>query len=185
MNVRIETSRLLLRLPERSDFEPWAEMMTDPAASQFIGGMQPAPMTWRVFLSMVGGWHIQGFGMFSVIEKATGAWIGRLGPWQPLGWPGTEVGYALIRSRWGHGLAREGTIAAIHWAFDQLGWSEVIHVIAPDNAASQALARRLGARKRGPAQLPAPLEGVRVDVWAQSCADFRAAHPRNTISISG
>jgi RimJ/RimL family protein N-acetyltransferase len=182
--VCIETPRLLLRLPERGDFEPWAEMMTDPLTAQFIGGVQPAAMTWRSFLTMVGAWHIQGFGMFSVIEKATGQWIGRLGPWQPEGWPGTEVGWALIRSRWGHGLAREGAIAAIHWAFDELGWAEVIHTVAPDNLASQALARRLGARNRGPGQLPPPLEGARVDIWVQSSADFRAANPRNTIASS-
>ncbi|WP_010184248.1 GNAT family N-acetyltransferase [Sphingomonas sp. PAMC 26605] len=37
----------------------------------------------------------RGFSMFSVIERKTGAWVGRIGPWQPEGWPGTEVGWGV------------------------------------------------------------------------------------------
>ena len=37
--------------------------------------------------------------MFSVIEKDSGRWIGRIGPWQPEGWPGTEVGWSLVTNR--------------------------------------------------------------------------------------
>jgi hypothetical protein len=39
---------------------------------------------------MAGAWAMQGFAMLSVIEKATGRWVGRAGPWQPEGWPGTR-----------------------------------------------------------------------------------------------
>ena len=67
--------------------------------------------------------------MFSVIEKSTGRWVGRLAPWTPDGWPGTEVGWGIARDRCGLGYATEAATAAIDWAFDALGWSEVIHVI--------------------------------------------------------
>src|SRR3546814_3902039 len=99
-------------------------------------------------ISSAGAWTIQGFSMFSVIEKSSGQWIGRLGPWHPEGWPGTEVGWGLARSAWGKGYALEGCIAAIDWTFDQLGWDEMIHSIHPDNHASQALAQRLGSTNR-------------------------------------
>ena len=82
--------------------------------------------------------------MFSVIEKATGRWVGRVGPWQPEGWPGTEVGWSIARAHWGKGFAPEGATAATDWAFDQLGWSEVIHTIAEDNRNSKAVAAKLG-----------------------------------------
>ena len=42
---------------------------------------------------------------------------------------------------WGRGYATEGAAASIDWAFDNLGWTEVIHTIAPDNIASQGVAR--------------------------------------------
>jgi len=111
---------------------------------------------------------MQGYAMFSVIEKSSGRWIGRLGPWVPEGWPGLEVGWGLAREAWGKGYATEGAAAAIDWAFATLGWSEVIHCIAPDNAPSQAVALRLGSRKLRSAYLPAPFDTMQVDVWGQS-----------------
>lgn len=84
--------------------------------------------------------------MFSVIEKKSGRWIGRLGPWFPDGWPGTEVGWGLVRDAWGKGYAFEGCVAAIDWVFANLDWTEMVHSIHPDNAASKALAQRLGSR---------------------------------------
>ena len=67
----------------------------------------PRAAAWRKFLQMPGAWLIQGFGMFAVIEKASGEWLGNIGPWQPEGWPGTEVGWALRRVAWGKGYADE------------------------------------------------------------------------------
>src|SRR3546814_19632868 len=60
-------------------------------------------VAWRGLCSVTGAWAIRGFSMFSAVEKASGRWIGRLGPWQPEGWPGTEVGWALVRDVWGRG----------------------------------------------------------------------------------
>ena len=165
---RIETERLILRPPEAQDFEAYAANMADAEAAHFIGGEQPRPVAWRGFLSSAGAWMIQGFSMFSVIEKSSGQWVGRLGPWFPEGWPGTEVGWALARTAWGKGYAYEGSVAAIDWVFEHLDWTEVIHSIAPDNGPSQALARRLGSSCRGPGQLPTPLEDVSIDIWGQS-----------------
>src|SRR5262249_5878461 len=95
-DIRIETERLILRPTAAEDFEAWAAFMADDA-SKFVGGPLPRSTAWRGFLSMAGAWMIQGFAMFSVIEKASGKWMGRLGPWVPEGWPGTEVGWGLAR----------------------------------------------------------------------------------------
>lgn len=173
-SLRIETPRLILRPTAPEDFEPWAAFMADTDASKFVGGPQPRSTAWRGFLSMAGAWAIQGYAMFSVIEKGSGKWIGRLGPWVPEGWPGLEVGWGLAREAWGKGYATEGATAAIDWAFDTLGWSEVIHCIAPDNVASQAVAQRLGSRKLRSTNLPAPFEAMQVDVWGQSREEWHA-----------
>jgi len=109
-----------------------------------------------------------------VIEKSSGRWVGRLGPWVPEGWPGTEVGWGLARAAWGKGYATEGATAAIDWAFDKLGWSEVIHCIAPDNTPSQAVAQRLGSRPLRRTNLPAPFESMVVDVWGQTREEWLA-----------
>jgi RimJ/RimL family protein N-acetyltransferase len=166
--AHLETERLILRPTAPEDFEGWAQLMADEQTARFIGGVQPRPVAWRGFLTMAGAWTIQGFAMFSVIEKASGKWIGRLGPWVPEGWPGTEVGWGLLREAWGKGYAVEGSTAAIDWAFAQLRWNEVIHTIGPENVASQNVAHRLGSRRLRAGKLPAPFEHVPVDIWGQS-----------------
>ena len=175
---QLETERLLLRPTAAEDFEPWAAVMADPDVARYIGGLQSRHGAWRGFLAMVGAWQIQGFGMFSVIEKASGRWIGRVGPWFPVDWPGTEVGWGLAREAWGKGYALEGCTAAIDWTFDQLGWSEMIHSIHPDNHASQALAKRLGSTCSGPGKLPAPYEDSPTDIWTQTREQWRARRAR-------
>jgi RimJ/RimL family protein N-acetyltransferase len=165
---RIETERLILRLPKLEDFEGWAAYMADAEASKFIGGPQVRAVSWRGFLQISGAWLVQGFSMFSVEEKATGKWIGRLGPWFPEGWPGTEVGWGLIPEAQGKGYAVEGATAAIDWVFANTDWTEVVHTIDPDNTPSQAVARRLGSTNLRQGRLPPPFDHLPVDVWGQT-----------------
>jgi RimJ/RimL family protein N-acetyltransferase len=173
MDIQLETPRLLLRMPRLDDLDAWAEMMQDEETARFIGGAVPRSISWRAMMTMIGAWHATGVSMFSVIEKSSGRWVGRLGPWQPDGWPGTEVGWAIVRDCWGRGYATEGATAATDWAFNTLGWSSVIHSIAPDNKASQAVARRLGSTNLGRGTLPAPYEASVVDLWGQSRDEWR------------
>jgi RimJ/RimL family protein N-acetyltransferase len=113
--------------------------------------------------------------MFSVVEKSTGKWIGRLGPWYPEGWPGTEVGWGLIKDAWGKGYAAEGASAAIDWAFANLRWTEVMHIIDPQNVPSIVLAERLGSTDLGACKLPPPLDALNVRAWGQSREQWLAA----------
>lgn len=179
LDVQLETPRLRLRVPQRGDFDGFCELMGDEEAARHIGGAMTRTAAWRKFLQMPGAWVLQGFGMFSVLDRETGEWLGQAGPWQPEGWPGTEVGWSFKRSAWGKGYAREAAVATIDWAFDHLGWSDVIHSIAPDNVASQALAARLGSTNRGPGRLPDPFADVPIEIWGQSREQWRARHPAN------
>ena len=172
--LQIETPRLLLRPTAAEDFEGWAAFMADEETARFVGGVQPRASAWRSMATMAGSWSLLGFGMFSVIEKTTGHWVGRLGPWMPEGWPGTEVGWGLVRAAQGRGYGVEGATAAIDWAFDNLGWSEVIHCIDAANRPSQQLAQRLGSRVLRHANLPPPFETLEVEVWGQSREEWRS-----------
>lgn len=169
----LETSRLILRPPQFEDFERWAEFAADPEAQRFLGGVQPRSIAWRSMMTMAGSWALTGVAMFSVIEKASGRWMGRLGPWQPEGWPGTEVGWSLHPDAWGRGYASEGAAVAIDYAFDVLGWSEVIHCIDPQNLPSQRVAERLGSHLRGPGKMPAPYDTAPCEIWAQTREEWR------------
>jgi len=170
----LETERLTLRSIAIEDFPRWAEMMADPEASKFLGGVQPAAVAWRGFMTMAGAWSLTGVSMFSLVERATGLWLGRIGPWNPVGWPGTEVGWGLHPDAQGRGYGVEAATATIDYAFDALGWTEVIHTIVQENAPSQRLAERLGSANLGPTRLPPPFQDLPVDKWGQSRADWRS-----------
>jgi RimJ/RimL family protein N-acetyltransferase len=174
----LETSRLILRPPTQADFDGFAAMAADEETMRFIGGSGPRQAAWRGMAVMAGSWTLLGYSMFSVVEKDTGRWIGRLGPWRPGGneggWPGNEIGWALIADAQRKGYATEGATAAIDWAFDALGWDRIIHCIDPANLPSIALAHRLGSyRQQTNVLLPPPLTAA-VDIYGQTRREWRS-----------
>ena len=180
-DLQLETPRLVLRPPRLEDLDAWSAMMADEPTTRFIGGVAERPVCWRQLMTMIGAWSAHGFAMFSVVERASGRWIGRVGPWRPEGWPGTEVGWSIVRDCWGRGYAVEAAIATTDWAFETLGWIDVIHSIAPDNVASQRVAQKLGSRLLGPGRLPPPFADAPVELWGQS-RDAWAAQPFSRVA---
>ena len=134
---------------------------------RFIGGTLPRAAAWRKFLQMPGAWALQGFAMFTVLEKASGDWLGQLGPWQPEGWPGTEVGWAFKRAALGPGLRHRAGDRG-----DRLGLRPPGLERSDPFDRSRTTSRprrwrtRLGASNRGPGKLPAPFENEPIDIWA-------------------
>ncbi|MEP3071544.1 GNAT family N-acetyltransferase [Maricaulis sp.] len=170
----LETDRLILRQPDLSDFEPLCELMGDETVTRFIGGVQDPAQVWRSLCGIVGHWELRGYGFFSVIEKGTGTWLGRVGPWYPHGWPQPEIGWSLNRLSWGQGYASEAGAACMDFVFDTLGWRDVVHLIDSDNTPSQRVAERLGSRNLGRRVEVAGFPGMEVDLWGQDAADWRA-----------
>ena len=180
-SLRLETARLILRPPRMEDFDAWAGFLDDEIATYYLGGRQARATAWRTFMGMCGCWHMTGVAMFSVIEKSTGQWIGRLGPWNPEGWPEPEVGWGIVREHWGKGYASEGAAAAMDYAFDVLGWDKVIHCVHVDNLASQAVARKLGSVNLRRVTMPIPFENVPVDAWGQTRETWRTGAARRRL----
>ena len=170
----IITDRLILRPPIAEDFDAWADASADELGQRYIGGVQPRSVAWRSMAAFVGAWAISGYSFFSVLRKDDGRWIGRIGAWCPDGWPGTEVGWGLARDAWGHGYAFEASSAVLRWVFNDLGWTEAIHCIHPDNAPSIALAHRLGSQRLRPGSLPPPHHGKPVDIYGQTADQWRS-----------
>ena len=170
----LETDRLILRPPTAEDFAGYCAFLGDSEATRFLSGVQSPAVVWRTMRTVVGAWALDGFHFFSVIEKNTGAWIGRVGPIYPYDWPGPEVGWGLLPSYWGKGYAREAATAAMNFAFNDLDWERVIHVIAPENGRSIAVAKALGAYNTGPGRLPDPFAHLPAEIWTQSRDEWRA-----------
>lgn len=143
----VETPRLRLRPFRESDLDAYARITADPEVMRWVGG-RPLDRSeaWRSIGYILGHWRIRGFGLWAAEERASGALVGRIGLYQPEGWPGLEVGWLVDRARQGEGLASEGGAAAIAYGFRTLGAKRLISVIEPPNAASIRVAEKLGER---------------------------------------
>jgi RimJ/RimL family protein N-acetyltransferase len=140
----LETERLLLRQFRDDDLDAFAAMSADLEVMEFLGPVMSRRDAWRAMAMALGHWELRGYGLWAAEERATGRLVGRIGLYNPEGWPGLEVGWALARDAWGRGYATEGGRASLDYAFDALGADHVISVIRPDNARSVAVAERLG-----------------------------------------
>jgi RimJ/RimL family protein N-acetyltransferase len=149
-------------------------MMANADHVKFIGGALPEAMAWRQLAAITGAWSLRGFSMFSVLERDTGLWVGRIGPWMPQGWPGTEVGWGLAPAAMGKGYGVEAATACMDWVVDHLGWTDIIHIIDPANTPSEQLAARLGSTNLGPTRMPEPMHELQVNAWGQSAQQWRA-----------
>lgn len=161
----IETERLILRQWRGTDVAPNTAMLSDPDSGRFITpGRKPVTELmdgWRNSAIMAGHWVLYGFGMFVVEEKASGNFVGRVGPFYPPVWPDFEIGWGIAKEVRGRGYAVEAARAAIAWTFATFELDHVIHCIDCENVASQAVARKLGARHEG----EATLLGHATDIW--------------------
>lgn len=146
-SLRLDTPRLVLRTWQDQDLDGFASLMAQPEAARFLShDRQPMDRTsaWWHMALLVGHWGLRGFGLFVVEERGSGAFVGRVGPWRPEGWPGFEIGWALKREYWGRGYGFEAAQAAGAWAIQQFNPERIVSLIHEDNQRSHALARRLG-----------------------------------------
>jgi RimJ/RimL family protein N-acetyltransferase len=153
--VTLETERLTLRMwREEDDFEAYARICADPEVMRYLGG-KPFTRTeaWRHMAFLVGHWQLRGYSHWAVEEKASGSLVGRLGFFNPAGWPGFELGWTLGRESWGKGYATEGARRALSYAFTEMNKDHVISLIHPDNRASIRVAERLGETLEGEAEI--------------------------------
>lgn len=60
-----------------------------------------------------------------------------------------KLGYAIHADHWGHGYATDAARTLITFGFDQLALHRITAAIGPENAASIAVAKRLGMQYEG------------------------------------
>ena len=153
--LTLQTERLVLRMLREDDFEQYAAMMADPEVTRYLGDGRPLARAdaWRQMAMLLGHWQLRGYGHWAIEERATGRLAGRVGFFNPEGWPGFELGWTLAREFWGRGYATEGARAALEYGFTELGRERVISLIRPANALSIRVAERLGERLEGSVEM--------------------------------
>jgi ribosomal-protein-alanine N-acetyltransferase len=148
VSVKLETPRLILRQWRDADLDTWADMNADPRVMEFFPELLDRAHSDESASSMRDRIDRDGYGLWAVEIKESAAFAGLIGLNEmacdiPVT-PKREVGWRLAFDAWGHGYATEGAKAALQFAFDELGWDEVIAVTATINERSQRVMQRLG-----------------------------------------
>ncbi|MEL6798507.1 MAG: GNAT family N-acetyltransferase [Pseudomonadota bacterium] len=145
-DVIAQTERLHLMRPDATDWPGYQALITSPAA-QYAGGQKTLSQAWHAFAGHQGHWALRGFGLMSLRTRDDTRSVGMVGAYYPEGWPEKELGWLLWPGETGQGFATEAALAARAWVYGTLGWAGAVSYIHPDNAASIAVADRLGCTR--------------------------------------
>jgi len=147
----LRTERLVLRMFREDDLDQYALITGDAEVTRYLGDGSTLSRadTWRQMAMILGHWQLKGYGMWAAEEASTGRLVGRIGFFNPEGWPGFELGWTLAREFWGRGYATEGARRALEYGFTELDREHVISLIRPANLPSVRVAERLGERLEG------------------------------------
>lgn len=155
MPLTVETPRLILRQWKDSDLDPWAEMNADPRVMEFYPRVYDRARADEMAGWMRGELERKGYGWWAAELKETGRFIGVIAAddinYDVPFTPAREIAWRLAFDAWHHGYATEGAAAAVQFAFDRLGWDEVVAFTTPLNLPSERVMQRLGMT-RDPAE---------------------------------
>jgi len=144
----IETERLTLRPFGEDDLDEYTAMLqsAEVRASLHLPDDVGREQAWSAMAAWLGQWELRGTGNWAVVERSTGAFLGRAGMHLPErdDWPGIEIGWAFHPRAWGKGYATEAGTASVEYAFAHHDVDALYSLILPENARSQAVAERLG-----------------------------------------
>ncbi|HOP06289.1 MAG TPA: GNAT family N-acetyltransferase [candidate division Zixibacteria bacterium] len=144
--IVLKTGPLELREMTPDDFEELHVVFSDPIAMRYY----PRPFTREMTTGWI-EWNLRnyeqyGFGLWAVMHTEDERLIGDCGLTIQLvdGVEELEIGYHILRSYWGQGLATRCATACRDYAFDELKRERVISWMNPANTASRRVAEKIG-----------------------------------------
>lgn len=142
----IETERLLLREYSRDDFDALYEIMSDPETMQHYPAPFDKERTGRWIEWNLENYSKLGFGLWAVVLKETGAFIGDCGiTLQDIdGEHLPEIGYHIHKKYWRRGYAKEAAQAVRDWAFGHTDYPALYSYCKYTNEASFKTAEAIG-----------------------------------------
>ena len=150
MQVALETARLILRRFTARDEDNLVALDSDPDVMRYLTGGSPTPRAaihHDILPAFLRSYEqFTGFGVWAVVEKTSGDFIGwmSLRPPEVGGPANVALGYRLRRSVWSKGYATEGAQALIRKGFTELGVQRVFATTYQDNVASLRVMEKLG-----------------------------------------
>lgn len=146
--VYIETERLLLRDWTDADAGPFADLNADPRVMEFFPKALSRAESDALMTHIRENLARDGFGLYAVEAKDTGAFIGFVGLARPTFdapfMPAIEIGWRLARRSWGQGLASEAAGRVVAHALATLGLDSLVSFTAEWNLPSRRVMEKVG-----------------------------------------
>ncbi|HVR35155.1 MAG TPA: GNAT family N-acetyltransferase [Methylomirabilota bacterium] len=141
-----ETDRLIIRLLSEADVRAIAGMWCDEKVTRFMGGPRSFDKVVASLKDDLAPVIPRSFELWPVEEKDTRQVIGQCGLLRKQIGDHTEVEliYVLASDYWGRGYATEAASAVRDHGLQRLGCKRLVSLIAPQNAASERVARKVG-----------------------------------------
>ncbi|MER0239741.1 GNAT family N-acetyltransferase [Fulvimarina sp. MAC8] len=150
---------MVLRAHTIADLPHVHRLGTEPEIFRFTGNDKPSTEeeSWRRILFYIGHWTALGFGMFAMIDRQTGSFLGETGIKRfnrGIGQrfdPYPEAAWRLLPFAQGKGYAFEAVTAVHTWFSGRYSQTKTVCMINFENEPSLRLAEKLGYRPYGEA----------------------------------
>lgn len=142
----LESSRLSLREMRATDLDDMAEMLGDHEGMQYYPRPKTRDEAQRWIDWNLGLYATRGFGLWAVVLKSTGEFVGDCGltPQDVDGVEEIEIGYHVKRPYWRRGYAAEAAAECCAYGRERFGLQRLVAIIDPRNVPSQGVAKKLG-----------------------------------------
>jgi len=146
--LELATGRLILRRWRESDREPFSAINADRRVMEFFPATLSREESDRFFEGIETHFRQQAFGLFAAELRVTHSFIGYIGLSTPqfaaAFMPCVEVGWRLSADHWGQGLATEGALQVLRFAFGNLKMASVVSYTVPANVRSRRVMEKIG-----------------------------------------
>jgi len=145
----LQTKRLMLREYNSADFDALFEILSDSETMRHCPEPFDEEMTRKWIEKNIKRYEEYGFGLWAVILKETGEFIGDCGlTVQNIdGELLPEIGYHIHKKYWRQGFGSEAARAVRDWSFENTEYDCLYSYMKYTNSASYATAMAVGMRK--------------------------------------
>ena len=143
----LETERLRLRQFSLEDAEFILTLLNEPSFLRYIGDKKVRNLDYAqqyILNGPIASYKQNGFGLYLVELKESGAPIGMCGLIKREELPDVDIGFAFLPDYWSRGLAFEAATAVMSYAEQIVKLKRIVAITSPDNDASIKLLQRIG-----------------------------------------
>jgi RimJ/RimL family protein N-acetyltransferase len=142
------SKRIGFRDWEKKDLELFFAMNKSKEVMHYFPKMLSNEETEALYDRIRNHFRKHGYGFYAVDDLTNGNWMGFIG-FQHVRFeadftPAVEIGYRLLPSYWGKGIATEGSLACLQHAKNHLDFDAVVSFTAKVNLPSQRVMQKIG-----------------------------------------